>query len=107
GAWWSYIFQRVEGLSLTGEDITNQPNVKSSPGNVQLTGFPHRRDRTLFSEAYADPDSGISTGRTATPFPATTSAIKYICYDAIDDDVIYSRQVLGGAGNVAGFITFL
>src|SRR5699024_7024228 len=25
GAWWSYIFQRVEGLSLTGEDITNQP----------------------------------------------------------------------------------
>src|SRR5699024_10464184 len=49
GAWWSYIFKRVDGLSLTGEDISNQPNVQSSAGNVQLAGFPHRRDRTIFS----------------------------------------------------------
>jgi len=107
GAWWSYIFQRVEGLSLTGEDISNQPNVQSSPGNVQLTGFPHRRDRTIFSQAYADPDSGISTGRAATPFPATTSAIRYTGHDAIASDVRNFRAALDAAGFETGFITSL
>ena len=36
---------------------------RSDPGQVRLTSFPDRRDRQLFPEAYADPDSGCSTVR--------------------------------------------
>ena len=35
---------------------------RSTPGNVVLTSFGDRRDRTLFAAAYNDPDSGITTG---------------------------------------------
>lgn len=107
GAWWNYIFQRVEGLSITGEDITNQPNIESSPGNVQLTGFPHRRDRALFSDAYEDPVSGITIGKNATPFPATTSALKYTGQEAIAQDVKNFRAALDASGFETGFITSL
>jgi 5-methyltetrahydropteroyltriglutamate--homocysteine methyltransferase len=107
GAWWNYIFQRVEGLSITGEDITNQPNIDSSPGNVQLTGFPHRRDRSLFRDAYEDPTSGITTGQNATPFPATTAALKYTGHEAIAQDVKNFRAALDAAGFETGFITSL
>lgn len=107
GAWWSYIFQRVEGLAITGEDITNQPNIQSEPGNVRLTGFPHRRDRAIFREAYEDPTSGITTGRNATPFPATTSALKYVGHEAIAQDVQNFRAALDASGYETGFITSL
>jgi len=107
GAWWSYIFQRVEGISITGEDITNQPNVESEPGNVRLTGFPHRRDRHVFQDAYDDPISGITTGQNATPFPATTSALKYSGHDAIASDVTNFRAALEASGFETGFITSL
>lgn len=105
GAWWSYIFQRVEGLAITGEDITNQPNIQSEPGNVRLTGFPHRRDRAIFREAYEDPTSGITTGRNATPFPATTSALKYVGHEAIAHDVKNFRAALDASGYKTGFLT--
>lgn len=107
GAWWNYIFQRVEGLSITGEDLQNQPNVQSEPGNVQLTGFPHRRDRSIFRDAYAEPTSGITTGKNATPFPTTTSALKYVGQEAIASDVRNFRAALDASGYETGFITSL
>lgn len=107
GAWWSYIFQRVEGLEVTGEDIFTQSNVESSPGNVQLTSFPNRRDWIAFHEAYNDPASGIGTGATATPFPATTGEIRYKGHEQIASDLANFRAALDAAGLGTGFITSL
>lgn len=107
GAWWSYIFQRAEGLEVTGEDIFSQPHVESSPGDVKLTSFPYRRDWVEFQAAYADPAAGISTGSTATPFPATTGELKYKGHNQIASDAQNLRAGLDAAGLETGFITSL
>jgi 5-methyltetrahydropteroyltriglutamate--homocysteine methyltransferase len=60
GAWWSYSFQRLGGLTL-GTEIFRLPPRRSAPGEVRLTSFSDRRDRALFAAAYADPDAGVST----------------------------------------------
>ncbi|MFN8086060.1 MAG: hypothetical protein U0Q04_03605 [Microbacterium sp.] len=59
GAWWSYSFQRVGGLSLTEVNAFNEPPVESSPGHVRLTSFLNRRDRQRFPAVYAD---AVETG---------------------------------------------
>jgi 5-methyltetrahydropteroyltriglutamate--homocysteine methyltransferase len=107
GAWWSYSFQRVAGLSITGEDIFSAPIVRSEPGNVQLTSFPDRRDWVKFHDAYTDPTSGISTGKVATPFPATTGPLAYVGHDAIASDIANLKTGLAAAGLTEGFITAL
>ncbi|WP_432572983.1 cobalamin-independent methionine synthase II family protein [Kineococcus sp. SYSU DK005] len=109
GAWWSYSFQRVAGLEVTGEDIFSQPTVRSEPGRVRLTSFPDRRDWQLFHDAYTDPASGISTGKTATAFPATTGPLRYVGQEAIASDVANLVAGLEAAGleRSRGFITSL
>ena len=107
GAWWSYSFQRVAGLEVTGEDLFSQPVVRSEPGKVRLTSFPDRRDWVAFREAYQDPTSGISTGKNATAFPATTGPLSYTGHDAIASDIANLKAGLAAAGLEEGFITSL
>ncbi|GAB3454934.1 cobalamin-independent methionine synthase II family protein [Kineococcus endophyticus] len=107
GAWWSYSFQRVAGLEVTGEDLFTQPVVRSEPGNVRLTSFPDRRDWTVFRDAYTDPTSGISTGKNATAFPATTGPLSYTGQEAIASDIANLKAGLAAAGLEEGFITSL
>ena len=106
GAWWSYSFQRVSGLSLTGSDIFSQQPVRSEPGRVRLTSFPDRRDWNIFRDAYTDPTSGISTGKTATAFPSTTGPLAYVGQDAIASDIANLRAALGEDIS-RGFLTAL
>lgn len=94
GAWWSYSFQRVEGLELTEVNAFNEPPVRSEPGRIRLTAFLDRRDRQRFAAAYADPDSGIATGRTATAFPTTTGPIRYRGAEAVAADIRRLTQAL-------------
>jgi len=107
GAWWSYSFQRVSGLEVTGEDIFSAEPVRSGPGDVRLTTFPDRRDWTIFREAYTDPTSGISTGKGATAFPATTGKLAYVGHDAIASDIANLRAGLAANGLTEGFVTSL
>lgn len=107
GAWWSYSFQRVSGLSLTGSDIFSQPAVRSSPGDVRLTSFPDRRDWQTFRDAYTDPTSGIGTGSGATPFPSTTGPLAYVGRSAIASDIANLKAGLEASGSPSGFITSL
>ncbi|WP_432520265.1 cobalamin-independent methionine synthase II family protein [Kineococcus sp. SYSU DK006] len=109
GAWWSYSFQRVSGLEITGEDLFTQPVVRSEPGKVRLTSFPDRRDWTIFKDAYTDPTSGISTGKNATAFPATTGPLSYTGQEAIASDIANLTAGLRAAGIPLeqGFITSL
>ena len=62
GAWWRYSFLRLGGLNMGGLGLYELPARRSRPGEVVLTSFADRRDRTRFAAAYADPDSGITTG---------------------------------------------
>src|ERR1700730_110516 len=62
GAWWRYSFLRLGGLEMGGPGLYDMPARRSRPGEVVLTSFADRRDRTRFAAAYADPDSGITTG---------------------------------------------
>lgn len=103
GAWWTYSFQRNAGLSLTEDNIFTQQPVRSTPGNVQLTSFPDRRDWVAFADAYQDPESGVGLGKNATAFPATTGAISYTGQHAIATDVQNLRAALGEGG--IGFLT--
>ena len=107
GAWWSYSFQRVSGLEVTGEDIFSAEPVRSAPGDVRLTTFPDRRDWTIFREAYTDPTSGISTGKGATAFPATTGRLTYVGHDAIASDIANLKAGLAANGLSEGFVTSL
>ncbi|WP_404313273.1 cobalamin-independent methionine synthase II family protein [Agrococcus terreus] len=107
GAWWSYVFQRVEGLEVTGEDIFTQEPVRSEPGNVRLTSFPDRRDWQRFADAYLDPEHPLLESTPATAFPATTGALRYTGQEAIAADVRNLRAGLDAAGAEQGFLTAL
>jgi 5-methyltetrahydropteroyltriglutamate--homocysteine methyltransferase len=107
GAWWSYSFQRVSGLSLTGADLFSAEPVRSTPGNVRLTTFPDRRDWTIFRDAYTDPESGISTGKPATAFPSTTGPLAYIGQDAVASDTANLSAAVAASGAASGFVTAL
>lgn len=103
GAWWSYSFQRVGGLSLTEVNAFNEPPVRSEPGRIRLTSFLDRRDRQRFAAAYADPDGGIATGRTATAFPTTTGPIEYRGQEAVAADIARLQGALRDGEQ--GFLT--
>ncbi|MFT4043945.1 MAG: cobalamin-independent methionine synthase II family protein [Gordonia sp. (in: high G+C Gram-positive bacteria)] len=107
GAWWSYSFQRLSGLELVeGGPFAGAP-VRSTPGHVQLTTFPDRRDWTRFAEAYQDPKSGIALGDDAPAFPTATGPVTYTGHDAIASDIANLKSALAAAGADTGFITAL
>lgn len=108
GAWWSYSFQRTGGLELDTSMSWITEAQESGPGNVRLTGFGHRRDRTVFAEAYADPTSGIFTGGDKPkPFPKCAGPLSYTGQDAIAADVANLRAALDANGIEEGFVTAL
>ncbi|MFB7249779.1 cobalamin-independent methionine synthase II family protein [Microbacterium sp. NPDC056234] len=103
GAWWSYSFQRVNGLALTDNNLFSQPTAVSTPGNIELTSFVDRRDRQLFPAVYSDPHSGAFEGKPATEFPTTTGALSYRGQDAVAADIRQLKAALGEGEQ--GFIT--
>ena len=94
GAWWSYSFQRVAGLSLTDTNLFTQPRAVSAPGRIELTSFLDRRDRQLFPAVYADPHSGAFAGKPATAFPTTTGPLAYRGQDAVAADIRHLKAAL-------------
>lgn len=108
GAWWNYSFTRLGGLTMTDEDRWAKQAIKrSTPGNIQLTSFPDRRDRAMFSEAYEDPTSGIFTGRAKVGNPKFTGPVTYIGQDQVETDVKLMRAAMDKAGATEGFVAAL
>lgn len=108
GAWWNYSFSRLGGLTMTDEDRwANQEAIRSEPGNIRLTSFADRRDRTLFREAYEDPASGILTNRASVGNPKITGPITYIGKDQIDTDVQLLTNAMKKTGATEGFVAAL
>ena len=106
GAWWSYSFARLSGLSVAETGIWEMEPVRSEPGRVVLTSFGDRRDRQRFSEAYSDPSSGITTGKQKV-FPKVTGPVKYTGHDAVAGDIDNLKAGLSAAGTEEGFLASL
>jgi len=104
GSWWTYTFDRVSGLEMLAVNFFNEPDVRSEPGKVRLTGFAHRRDRQRFPDVYAH-DSSTSVGEQR-PFPAVTGPLAYVGQQFVKADTDNLNAALDrhgyGAGN--GFI---
>ena len=105
GAWLSYCFHRLGGLDLTGPDMRDMPPKRSRPGEVALTSFSDRRDRVRFAAAYADPESGITTGPRPATGPICVGPLTYIGHAAIDSDIGNFNAGLAAAGVGEGFMT--
>ncbi|MCC3294558.1 cobalamin-independent methionine synthase II family protein [Arthrobacter sp. zg-Y411] len=106
GAWWSYSFARLSGLSVAETGIWEMEPVRSSPGNVVLTSFGDRRDRQRFAAAYTDPSSGITTGAQKI-FPKVTGPVKYTGHDAVAGDIANLKAGLAAADLTEGFLASL
>ena len=104
-AWWSYSFQRLGGLELGTTGLYDMPAQRSRPGEVVLTSFADRRDRLKFAAAYADPDSGITTGPRAALWPVCVSKLTYTGHAAIQSDIANFKAALQAAGLEEGFMT--
>jgi 5-methyltetrahydropteroyltriglutamate--homocysteine methyltransferase len=106
GAWWSYSFQRLGGLEL-GRELYRMPAQRSEPGRARLTSFSDRRDRALFSAAYADPDSGVSTNRggPGMRLPVCRGPLAYTGQAAIQADIAHMKAALAATGVDEGFMT--
>ena len=83
GAWWRYSFLRLGGLNMGGLGLYELPARRSRPGEVVLTSFADRRDRTRFAAAYADPDSGITTGPRPANHPVCVAPLTYTGHEAL------------------------
>lgn len=108
GAWWNYSFSRLGGLTMTDEDRwASEETVRSTPGNIQLTSFKDRRDRTIFADAYNDPESGIFAGRAKVGNPKFTGEITYIGQDEVDTDTRLLRNAMDKVGAKDAFVAAL
>jgi 5-methyltetrahydropteroyltriglutamate--homocysteine methyltransferase len=107
GAWWSYSFQRLGGLTL-GTELYRLPPRRSEAGKVRLTSFSDRRDRRRFAAAYADPQSGVSTNPGGGPgmrIPVCVAPLTYTGQAAIRADIDHLTTALRAAGVAQGFMT--
>ena len=105
GAWLSYCFHRLGGLDLSGPDMRDMPPRRSRPGEVVLTSFADRRDRVRFAAAYADPESGITTGPRPASGPVCVAPLTYTGHAAIAADIANFKAALSAAGAEEGFMT--
>jgi 5-methyltetrahydropteroyltriglutamate--homocysteine methyltransferase len=105
GAWWRYSFVRLGGLNMGGLGLYELPARRSRPGEVVLTSFADRRDRTRFAGAYADPDSGITTGPRPANHPVCGAPLTYTGHEAIAADIARFKTALAAAGVEEGFMT--
>jgi 5-methyltetrahydropteroyltriglutamate--homocysteine methyltransferase len=104
GSWWRYSWQRLGGLKTGEASIYDMAPRRSRPGEVVLTSFGDRRDRTRFAAAYADPETGITTGPRA-PAPVCIAPISYIGQDALAADIANFKAAMAAAGVSEGFMT--
>ena len=98
GVWWRYSFLRLGGLNMGGLGLYELPARRSRPGEVVLTSFADRRDRMRFAAAYADPDSGITTGPRPANHPVCVAPLTYVGHEAIAADIARFKAVLAAAG---------
>jgi 5-methyltetrahydropteroyltriglutamate--homocysteine methyltransferase len=86
GSWWRYSWQRLGGIEPGAQTLYEMAPQRSRPGEIVLTSFGDRRDRTQFAAAYNDPESGITTGPRP-PAPVCVAPLAYAGQDLIKADI--------------------
>ena len=104
GSWWRYSWQRLSGIAPGEQTLYEMTPQRSRPGEVVLTSFGDRRDRTQFAAAYNDPDSGITTGPRP-PAPVCVGPLGYAGHDMIRADIANFKAALAASGVEEGFMT--
>src|SRR5207244_12305619 len=104
GSWWRYSWQRLAGIEPGRQSLYDMEARRSRPGEVVLTSFGDRRDRTAFAAAYNDLESGITTGPRP-PAPVCTAPLAYAGQDLIKADIANFQVALKAAGVEEGFMT--
>jgi 5-methyltetrahydropteroyltriglutamate--homocysteine methyltransferase len=107
GPWWTYVFQRLGGLELSGLDIAGIAQAKARPGEITLASFGERRDWQRFAEAYGDPGSGASLPNRKHGnqlAPVCRGPITYTGHTAVQRDIADLKAALEAAGVADGFL---
>jgi 5-methyltetrahydropteroyltriglutamate--homocysteine methyltransferase len=104
GSWWRYSWQRLAGIETGDQTLYEMTPRRSRPGEVVLTSFGDRRDRSRFAAAYNDPESGITTGPRP-PAPVCVAPLTYAGQDMIKADIANFQAALAAAGVEEGFMT--
>ncbi|MFY9895161.1 MAG: cobalamin-independent methionine synthase II family protein [Xanthobacteraceae bacterium] len=101
-AWWSYCFNRLGGLDLAGPNLYEGPPKRARSGEVVLTSFADRRDRTKFMQVYKDE---VTTGPGMAHWPVCTGPVFYKGQEAIRVDIAHFKAALKAGGVEEGFMT--
>jgi 5-methyltetrahydropteroyltriglutamate--homocysteine methyltransferase len=104
GSWWRYSWQRLAGIEPGAQTLYEMTPQRSRPGEIVLTSFGDRRDRSQFAAAYNDPESGITTGPRP-PAPVCVAPLTYAGHDMIKADIANFKAALSAAGVEEGFMT--
>jgi 5-methyltetrahydropteroyltriglutamate--homocysteine methyltransferase len=104
GSWWRYSWQRLAGIEAGTDSLYDMQPRRSAPGDIVLTSFGDRRDRTSFAAAYNDPDSGITTGPRP-PAPVCVAPLAYSGNEMIRADIENFKAALVVSGVEEGFMT--
>jgi 5-methyltetrahydropteroyltriglutamate--homocysteine methyltransferase len=101
-AWWSYSFNRLGGLDLAGPGLYDSGPKRARPGEVVLTSFADRRDRTKFLPVYKEE---VTTGPAMAKWPVCVGPVAYKGQDAIKADIAHFKAALKASGVEEGFMT--
>jgi 5-methyltetrahydropteroyltriglutamate--homocysteine methyltransferase len=104
GSWWRYSWQRLAGIEPGAQTLYEMTPQRSRPGEIVLTSFGDRRDRSQFAAAYNDPESGITTGPRP-PAPVCIAPLTYAGQEMIKTDIANFKTALATAGVEEGFMT--
>jgi 5-methyltetrahydropteroyltriglutamate--homocysteine methyltransferase len=104
GSWWRYSWQRLAGIEPGAQTLYEMTPQRSRPGEIVLTSFGDRRDRSQFAAAYNDPESGITTGPRP-PAPVCVAPLTYAGQEMIKTDIANFKAALQAAGIEEGFMT--
>ena len=105
-AWWSYSFNRLGGLDISGARPPQAP-VSRNAGDIILSDITKRRDRSKFTAVYADPESGVNMGPDAATYvrPTCVGPVTYKGQEAIKADIDNFKAALAANGVSEGFMT--
>ena len=106
-AWWSYSFNRLNGLDLSGTQPSQPPARHNNAGDIILSDITRRRDRSIFAAVYSDPEIGVNMGPDAATYirPVCVGPVSYKGHAAIKADIDNFKAALAASGMTEGFMT--
>jgi 5-methyltetrahydropteroyltriglutamate--homocysteine methyltransferase len=107
GPWWTYVFQRLDGLELVEIGVREAVQTPAAPGaEITLASFADRRDWNLFADAYSDPGAGVALPETdfLRRAPVCRGPITYSGQEALARDIADLKAALAEAGLQDGFL---